>query len=150
MKCNLYCISKADSVAMIQEYITKARQFGANLNVVDIFTPSIAKAQKSSPKEAQQSYSNALKGFIKPQSLNIALHPQSQQLDSMGFAKMLENNAEVNFFIAGAYGFEQDFLQRLKSISLSSLTLSHKVAKIVLCEQIYRALSIIANHPYHK
>lgn len=150
MKCNLYCISKADSVAIIQEYITKTKQFGANLNVVDIFTQNIAKAQKISPQEAQKSYSNALIGFAKPQSLNIALHPQSKQLDSIGFAKMLENNTEVNFFIAGAYGFEQKFLQGLKSISLSSLTLSHKVAKIVLCEQIYRALSILAHHPYHK
>ena len=150
MKCNLYCISKADSVAMIQEYVTKIKQFGAFLNVVDIFSPSIAKAQKISPKEAQKSYTNAFSDFLKPKGLNIALHRESKQLDSISFATMLENVLEVNFFIAGAYGFEECFLQRCKSISLSSLTLSHKVAKIVLCEQIYRALSILAHHPYHK
>lgn len=137
-------------MAIIQEYVTKIKQFGTNLNVVDIFTPNIAKAQKVSPKEAQKSYSNAFAPLLRAQNLNIALHPQSKQLDSMGFAAMLENMLEVNFFIAGAYGFEQKFLQQCKNISLSSLTLSHRVAKIVLCEQIYRALSILANHPYHK
>ena len=69
---------------------------------------------------------------------------------SLYFANLIANYQEVSFFIGGAYGFSSDFLRSLKTLSLSPLTLSHKIAQIVLCEQIYRALSIMTNHPYHK
>jgi 23S rRNA (pseudouridine1915-N3)-methyltransferase len=57
----------------------------------------------------------------------------------------------VKFFIGGAYGFEKAFLDKGdKVISLSSLTFSHKIAKMVLLEQIFRGYAILHNHPYHK
>lgn len=152
MKCNLYCISRADSEieAMVRDFGMKIQGFGAKLSVIDIFTPAIAKAQKISAQKARESYTNALSPFIKPHAQNIALHPQAKMLDSFQFAQTFENKQEVNFFIGGAFGFEEAFLQKLKTLSLSPLTLSHKIAKLVLCEQIYRALSILAKHPYHK
>jgi 23S rRNA (pseudouridine1915-N3)-methyltransferase len=64
---------------------------------------------------------------------------------------MLADRAEVNFFIGGAYGHAPEFLKRCdRVVSLSKLTMSHKIAKTVLAEQIYRALTILHNHPYHK
>jgi len=57
----------------------------------------------------------------------------------------------VKFFIGGAYGFEEEFLQQSNAvISLGKITMSHKIAKAVLLEQIYRGFSILSNHPYHK
>ena len=57
----------------------------------------------------------------------------------------------LNFFIGGAYGFEDDFLKKSDAvISLGKITMSHKIAKAVLLEQIYRGFSILTNHPYHK
>jgi len=57
----------------------------------------------------------------------------------------------VKFFIGGAYGFEESFLKKSdKVISLGKITMSHKIAKAVLLEQIYRGFSILSNHPYHK
>ncbi len=57
----------------------------------------------------------------------------------------------LSFLIGGAYGFEEDFLNKGHAIiSLSKLTMSHKIAKVVLLEQIYRGFSILSNHPYHK
>jgi rRNA large subunit m3Psi methyltransferase RlmH len=57
----------------------------------------------------------------------------------------------VKFFIGGAYGFEDSFLQKSDAIiSLGKLTMSHKIAKVVLLEQIYRGFSILSNNPYHK
>jgi 23S rRNA (pseudouridine1915-N3)-methyltransferase len=71
--------------------------------------------------------------------------------DSIGFSNIFEKENEINFFIGGAYGFEDNFLKQCNEVvSLSKLTFSHKIAKIVLLEQIYRALSIVNKHPYHK
>ena len=152
MRYNLYCISKADSQELVEDFVMKCRGFGAQLLIHDVFNNAIAKAQKISAAKAQESYSKALTSFVKhtPSHLSIALHPSAKMLDSHGFANLIANYQEVSFFIGGAYGFSSDFLRSLKTLSLSPLTLSHKIAKIVLCEQIYRALSIMANHPYHK
>jgi 23S rRNA (pseudouridine1915-N3)-methyltransferase len=84
-------------------------------------------------------------------ALDIVLDPASRQVDSYGFANLLENSSRVNFFIGGAYGFEKNFIDKSnKSISLGKITLSHKLVKVVLAEQVFRALSIINGHPYHK
>lgn len=149
MKINVLSIAKNDSFDFYyQALIKQCKQFGATLSFKDILTPSILKAQKISPLEAQKSYTHALLPHLS--RYNLALHPKGAKLDSFDFAKLLENKQEICFFIGGAYGFEDVFLQHTQSISLSSLTLSHQIAKVVLCEQIYRGLSIIAKHPYHK
>ena len=71
----------------------------------------------------------------------------------MQFSHMIERRLQrgnIDFFIAGAFGFEQQMLQRYDTVSLSVLTFSHEIARLILLEQIYRALSIIRRHPYHK
>ena len=114
-----------------------------------IFSNKISQAQDQTVKLAQKSYEEAFLPYLK--GFNIALHPESKELDSFEFAKIFENNANINFFIGGAYGFNKSFLQKCdRVISLSKLTLSHKIAKVVLYEQIYRAFTIINSHPYHK
>lgn len=149
MKINVFSIVKNDDYQNIyNEFIKQCKSFGATLTLKDIFNNDIAKAQKGTTKEAQSSYTQAFKPYLTPQS--FALHPKGKLLDSFEFAKFFSQSAEVSFFIGGAYGFDDEFLSHTKPISLSPLTLSHKVAKVVLCEQIYRALSINANHPYHK
>ena len=84
-------------------------------------------------------------------SFNIILHPDGKIIDSYEFSKLLDDKIAIKFFIGGAYGFEKDFLNKGDVvISLGALTMSHKIAKVVLLEQIYRGFSILTNHPYHK
>lgn len=150
MKINLYCITKeTKQEEWAQEYQKMCRSFGSELNIFNIFTPAIIKAHKGSITEAKLSYTKALQPYLNQQAKNIALHPDGKMHDSFGFAKLLDTQV-INFFIGGAHGFEDGFLSTVQSLSLSALTFGHKIAKLVLCEQIYRALSIINNHPYHK
>lgn len=151
MKINIFTISKDkdDVYEQICEEFQKMSSKFAQLNIKNLFNKQIAKAQSTGEKEGKNSYSQTflpnLKGF------NIALNPGSKYIDSLEFAKMIENKGEINFFIGGAYGFEDEFLKKCDvCMSLSPLTFSHKIAKVVLCEQIFRGLSILNNHPYHK
>jgi len=113
------------------------------------FNKAIAKAQKSDINSAKKSYSTIYES--KMGRFNISLDEKGKVLDSIEFSKIFQKEDEINFFIGGAYGFEKDFLNSCDEvISLSKMTFSHKIAKIVLFEQIYRALSIVNNHPYHK
>ncbi len=113
------------------------------------FNKIVAKAQKGEASRAKKSYTDVYEKKLG--RFNIALDEKGKMLDSIKFSKIFEKEDEIHFFIGGAYGFEDKFLDSCDEvISLSKLTFSHKIAKIVLFEQIYRALSIVNHHPYHK
>ncbi len=114
-----------------------------------LFNKNIASSQTKGEKEARESYTKVYKPFLKGYS--ISLDTRGVTLDSYEFSDIFKNNSHINFFIGGAYGFEENFLNKTqKVISLSNLTYAHKIAKVVLFEQIYRGLCINASHPYHK
>lgn len=150
-KINIYSIvkpSKDEFDILIKEFIKMSSKY-AKVEVHYIFNKTIAKAQTIGEKEAQASYSEAYEPLLK--GFNIALDVLGKRVDTYAFNKLLEGKNEINFFIGGAFGFQRDFLKKCDSIiSLSDLTMAHKVANVVLTEQIFRALSIQNNHPYHK
>ncbi|NPA10969.1 MAG: 23S rRNA (pseudouridine(1915)-N(3))-methyltransferase RlmH [Epsilonproteobacteria bacterium] len=142
MQINVYSIEKKEDFKKeIDEFIKKSAPFAKVTNTT-LYSKSLAKSQN--PKaEYSKIFQKYLDGF------NIILTPEGKLMDSHKFAALLEHS-KVNFFIAGAYGFEEEFKKKGINVSLTPLTLSHKIAKLVLFEQIYRGLSINNNHPYHK
>jgi len=153
MKINLIIIDKKgkDTLynGLIAHYIKIAKPF-AKVEVIEVFDKEITKAHDISPKTSQKSYTKALEKYLSS-GINIALHPAAKEVDSHQFAKLLKDRNEINLFIGGAYGFEEEFLGKCNtSISFGKITLSHKLVKVVLLEQIFRGLSINNNHPYHK
>lgn len=151
VKINIYSIvkpSKDEFDIIIKEFIKMSLKY-AKVEVHYIFNKSIAKAQTIGELEAQQAYSDTYLPLLK--GYNIALDVLGKKFDSHSFSEILEGKNEINFFIGGAYGFQREFLKKCDSIiSLSNLTMAHKVANVVLTEQIFRGLCIINNHPYHK
>jgi len=151
MKINIYSIvkpSKDDFDSLIKDFIKMSSKY-AKVEVHYIFNKNIAKAQTIGQREAQQAYSDVYEPLLK--GYNIALDVLGKRVDSHKFSSLIDGKNEINFFIGGAYGFQREFLKKCDSIiSLSDLTMAHKVANIVLTEQIFRALAIINNHPYHK
>ena len=122
----------------------------AKINDIELFTKEITKAHSISSKASQKAYSETLEPYTK-KDFSIILHPEGKIVDSFEFSKLLNDRMSIKFLIGGAYGFEEDFLKKSDAvISLGKLTMSHKIAKVVLLEQIYRGFSILSNHPYHK
>lgn len=148
MKIKIYSISKKQNKC--DDFVKQIKQFGVVVEDINIFNSSIQKAQKISPQSARESYDLEFSKYIKSSALNIALHPNGKEIDTYAFSELLKNRSEILFFIGGAFGFNDAFLSKTINISLSKLTFSHRIAKIIIFEQIFRALSIINNHPYHK
>ena len=78
-----------------------------------------------------------------------------KKINSRGFAALLQDKIDhgvnINFIIGGAHGVSQKLLTTSQLIlSASELTFPHRLFKIFLMEQIYRASTIHRNHPYHK
>jgi len=83
----------------------------------------------------------------------VLLDPAGQELDSAGFARLV-GQAEVQgkdlvFVVGGADGLPETWRGHAdRLLSLSPLTLPHELARVVLAEQIYRALAFLRGHPY--
>ena len=80
---------------------------------------------------------------------------KGQKINSHGFATLLQDKIDhginINFIIGGAYGVSEKLIKTSQLIlSASELTFPHRLFKIFLIEQIYRASTIHRNHPYHK
>lgn len=151
-KINIYSIIKRDRTPFDPLYKNYEKMISkyASVTIEDIFNKNIAKAQQSSEGKAKKEYTHAYEKKLSG-SFNIALDVEGKAVDSFEFSALLEKGANVNFFIGGAYGFEKDFLKSCDAtISLGKITMAHKVAKVVLLEQIFRGLCIANNHPYHK
>jgi 23S rRNA (pseudouridine1915-N3)-methyltransferase len=151
MKIKVVVVAKSEKdkyEEIIKELSKNISQF-AKVESITIFNKEIAAAQNRSQQEAQKMYTKYLEPHLS-KGLNIALDVEGKRVDSFKFSEIFNSN-EINFFIGGAYGFERSFLTKCQmSISLSDLTFSHKIAKVVLYEQIFRGLAIKNNHPYHK
>lgn len=84
-----------------------------------------------------------------------ALDEKGAVITTQGFSVMLagwmRDATHPVFVIGGADGLSEAVRERAdKLVSLSALTLPHGLARVVLAEQIYRAWSILASHPYHR
>jgi len=153
MKINIYIIekkSKDNLYSPLIEHYKKITKPFAKVEIFEIFNKDIKKAHEISTDASQKSYTIALNRYLSG-GYNIALDPNSQEVDSYDFSDLLKDRGVINLFIGGAFGFERGFLDKCeKSISFGKITMSHKLTKVVLLEQIFRGLTILNNHPYHK
>jgi len=110
-----------------------------------------------SPIQIKTAESEAMVKKFESKSFKIVLDEKGKQLDSVDFAnklKSVETDAsfdKIVFCIGGAYGFDEKIHKVANfSISLSKMTFPHRMVKLFLLEQLYRAHTINSNHKYHK
>jgi 23S rRNA (pseudouridine1915-N3)-methyltransferase len=89
-------------------------------------------------------------------SRRVALDPGGKRWSSEEFAAFLKKQREeggraIAFCVGGAEGFSTAFREKADVLlSLSPMTMSHELARVVLLEQLYRAFTLLAGHPYPK
>jgi 23S rRNA (pseudouridine1915-N3)-methyltransferase len=95
-----------------------------------------------------------LRAAIPPKSYVVALAPRGKELNTEEFAAWLTSREEdarpLTFLIGGHLGLDPVTLETARErLALSRLTLTHELSRLVLLEQLYRAMTIKAGHPYH-
>jgi len=84
----------------------------------------------------------------------VGLEETGKQFNTRDFSKWLEktkSNQAVAFILADEAGFSSNLEQKFNfTLSLSPLTFPHELARLLLCEQLYRSFSLLNHHPYHK
>jgi 23S rRNA (pseudouridine1915-N3)-methyltransferase len=98
----------------------------------------------------------SLVGTLSPRSLLIALDERGQPLDSRAFAERLgkwrdQGAEEIVLAIGGADGHGKALLDRAElKLAFGAMTWPHQLVRLMLWEQLYRAVTILSGHPYHR
>ncbi|MGH8678339.1 MAG: 23S rRNA (pseudouridine(1915)-N(3))-methyltransferase RlmH [Burkholderiales bacterium] len=105
--------------------------------------------------QARTEEGNRILAAIPSGSVKIALDEGGKALTTAQLARQLHawmgEGRDLSFVIGGADGLDAEFKRTADLVlALSALTLPHALARVVLVEQLYRALSLIRNHPYHR
>ena len=105
-------------------------------------------------KEVIKKESQLINSKISDKDFVIAWDSSGEQVSSKAFSKLIFKNREINnisFIIGGSFGLSSNILKRSNQILSASLfTFPHKLFRLIIVEQIYRAHTIINNMPYHK
>jgi 23S rRNA (pseudouridine1915-N3)-methyltransferase len=129
------------------EFIKRINEF--SLQIFEL------KANAESPIAEGEEILKKLKELsLKSPVYPIALTEYGKEYSSVEFSEwfyqLLENDIRPTFIISGAEKFSPEVLKICKTkISLSKLTFPHKIARILLVEQLYRSMTIKKGHPYH-
>jgi 23S rRNA (pseudouridine1915-N3)-methyltransferase len=129
----------------------RIRRFGVELSIASV--KEVRADGRYSAEHAMEREARELRGAIPERSRVIALDPSGTALASDAFARRLEGWAasSATFVIGGPLGLDRGLVAAAHaSISLSPMTLPHEIARVVLFEQLYRALTILRGVPYHK
>jgi 23S rRNA (pseudouridine1915-N3)-methyltransferase len=110
---------------------------------------------RGAPAEVRRREGEALLATLPDAAFAVALHPAGAMPDSDELAHLLERWLATGrspcFLIGGAEGLDAPVITRADYVlSLGRLTWPHLLARAMLIEQIYRARSIAAGHPYHR
>jgi 23S rRNA (pseudouridine1915-N3)-methyltransferase len=106
------------------------------------------------PETLKTKEGERLQAQIPPRAWVVALDPRGQEFTTEAFAAWLGQREELArplaFLIGGHWGLSEAVLAAAdQRLALSRLTLTHEMARLILLEQLYRALTIKMGHPYH-
>jgi len=126
-------------------------------NLAAVCDDYLARARRHLPVEVVEAEDDAaLVRRIPTSAVVVALEPggvawTTEELTAFVGKQMLHGTRALVFLIGGADGLSRAAVARASlRLSLSSLTLPHRLARVLLCEQIYRALSILRDEPYSR
>ena len=130
------------------------KQLPKNYNFI-ITTIESQNRKSNSPEQTKSLEERLILEAASDSTLLIALDEQGKQRTSKELSKSIEKwqlNAEsVALIIGGADGLSSELKQKCNLIwGLSSFTLTHSMARLLLVEQIYRGFTLLSNHPYHR
>lgn len=159
MKLTLICVGRLKEEAerqIVARYLERFQVMGAPLGFGPLSVIELLEARDSAATKRKTTEAAEIRKKIGNGAYIIALDERGRTLNSPEFAQKLATARDdgartVEFVIGGPDGLDPDFTREAQlMLSLGRLTLPHGLARVVLVEQIYRAATILAGHPYHR
>lgn len=135
-------------LALQEDYLGRIRRYERHLKLVEVRPARAGSAAERAAREGR-----ALLARLPDRGLSVALDEKGESLDTTGFARgLLERRGEgLTFVIGGPEGLADEIREACgRRLALGPMTLPHELARVVLLEQVYRGLSLLAGSPYHR
>lgn len=155
MKIILLSVGKTDNkqfAQLVDEYRKRVNYY---IPFETQIVPDIKNRKTISEKEQKTLEGNLLLKSLMPTDYVVLLDDKGKQFSSVEFAGYLERKSHtvpkrLIFMIGGPYGFSQEIYDAAnEKISLSKMTYTHQMVRLIFAEQLYRAMTILNNEPYH-
>lgn len=119
-----------------------------------VMVPDIKNAKTLSQEQLKSAEGQAILSFLTPAMDVLLLDEHGREFRSIEYADFLQkkmgSGRDLTLVIGGAYGFSKEVYNRANGkISLSQMTFSHQMIRLMAIEQIYRAMTILRGEPYH-
>ncbi len=137
-------------------YLDRARAAGRAIGLRAFAVTELAESRAARPDDRKAQEAGALLAASAAEDFLVCLDEAGEALGSEAFAALLRRQSDagcrrVRFVIGGADGLGAAVLERADvTLSLGRMTWPHQIVRILLAEQLYRAVTIIAGHPYHR
>lgn len=155
MNIKIISIGKTNKSYLVdgeQEYLKRLKKY---ISVDKIEIPDLKGAKKMSQKEIKHKEGQLLLSKVQITDFVVLLDDKGKMQTSIAFSEWLQNKMNLSvktvvFLIGGAYGFSDAVYDRgQEKLSISKMTFSHQMIRMIFLEQIYRGFSILNNEPYH-
>lgn len=155
MKTILLLIGKTDNkhyVAGINDYAERISHYAPfEINIL----PDIKNTKNMTEQQQKEKEGEMICAYLRPGDIVVLLDEHGKEFRSQEYAKWVEKKLASSakrliFIIGGPYGFSQKVYDQANDlISLSKMTFSHQMVRLIFVEQLYRAMNILSGGAYH-
>lgn len=130
-------------------------RIGKYVKYSSIVLPDIKNAKSLSKETIKEEEGKTITANLSSSDFVVLMDERGKEFTSRGFAdwiqkQMNSGRKRLVFIIGGPFGLSQEVYSKANSkIALSQMTLTHEMAKLMLSEQLYRAMTILKGEPYH-
>jgi Uncharacterized conserved protein len=139
-------------ITAIDDYIQRTKHFiSFDMELI----PELKNTKSLSAEQQKEKEGDLICKALQPGDVVVLLDEGGKEFRSVDFASWMERklstvNKRLIFVIGGPYGFSQKVYQTAhEKISLSKMTFSHQMVRLIFVEQLYRAMTILNGGPYH-
>ncbi|NRA87103.1 MAG: 23S rRNA (pseudouridine(1915)-N(3))-methyltransferase RlmH [Rhizobiales bacterium] len=149
-------LKKGDELNLANRFETRIKRSGANLGFTQFVHLDFDEDKNSQTEIRKTNEAKKLLASTPKNAFIIALDEHGRHFTSIEFSNKIKNYRDdghpaIAFLLGGPDGHGQEVLNRADlKLSLSKMTWPHQIARALLLEQIYRAITIMSNHPYHR
>lgn len=155
MKISLICVGAMHSRELAALFVDYAARIGHFMPFDTVIVPDVKSAKAGNPERQKADEARAILQKIDRSDFVMLLDERGREMSSPQFAEFISRKAAtlpstLAFVVGGPFGFGADLYSRADAmLSLSKMVFPHEVARVLIAEQIYRAMTIIHNRSYH-
>lgn len=141
---------------LAEDYQTRLEGLGRKAGITRLTVSDFAESQAQTAAQRQDDESKVLAAALAPKAFTLVLDERGKSLPSEAFSQLLQRHLDqgtqdLAFLIGGPDGHTAETRQKAgQLISFGPMTWPHRLVRVMLFEQIYRAVTIMVNHPYHR